>query len=124
MIFEVFGQEEPGGAFAHAGSVSAPDLELACQYARNHYARREEAFRLWVVPRAAVHEISDLDLLRPPGDHRYRQGRYYRGTTEKRKALKARFGVGRGAPAAVDVAESAQPDVVSASPTHTGGTPA
>lgn len=109
MIFEVFGQEEPGGGFAHAGSVSAPDLELACQYARNHYARREEAYRLWVVPREAVREISDLDLLRPPGDHRYRQGRYYRGTTEKRKALKARYGTARRPAAAVAAPSEGEP---------------
>ncbi len=90
-VYEVFGQEEPGGAFVHAGNVLAPDVELACQYARNHFARREEAVRLWVVPRAAVREITDLDILQPPCDHRYRMGRYYRVTTEKRKRLKARY---------------------------------
>lgn len=91
QVFEVFTQEERGSAFVHAGNVAAPDLELALQYARNHYARREEAVRLWLVPRDAIHELNDLDLLQPPGDHRYRQGRYYRATTEKRKRLKARY---------------------------------
>jgi len=90
-VYEVFSQQDPAGAYTHAGSVAAPDMELALQYARNSFARREEAYRLWVVPREAISELSDLDLLRPPGDHRYRSGRYYRATVEKRKRLKARF---------------------------------
>lgn len=96
-VFEVFTQPEPGAAYVHAGSISAPDLELAEQYARNHYARRDEAYRLWLAPRTAIREVSDLDLLRPPGDHRYRQGRYYRVTTEKRKRLRARTAEEAGA---------------------------
>jgi ring-1,2-phenylacetyl-CoA epoxidase subunit PaaB len=91
-IFEVFGQEQPGGSFVHAGNVEASDLEFATQYARNSFARREEAVRLWVVPRDAIHELADLDLLQPPCDHRYRQGRYYRATTEKRKRVRTKFG--------------------------------
>lgn len=91
-VFEVFGQEQAGGPFVHAGNVVAPDLEFARQYARNSFARREEAVRLWVVPREAISELADLDVLQPPCDHRYRQGRYYRATTEKRKRLKASAG--------------------------------
>ena len=81
----------------HAGNVVAPDAELAAQYARNSFSRREDAFRLWVVPRAAIHEEADLDLLRPPGDHRYRLGRYYRANVEKRRRLKARIADGESA---------------------------
>ncbi len=92
-VFEVFGQEEPGGQFVHAGNVSAPDIDFALQYARNSFARREEAVRLWVVPREAIHELADLDLLQPPCDHRYRQGRYYRATTEKRRRVRAKAAI-------------------------------
>jgi ring-1,2-phenylacetyl-CoA epoxidase subunit PaaB len=95
-VFEVFSQQEPGGPFVHAGNVVAPDPELAAQYARNSFSRREDAVRLWVVPRAAIHEEADPDLLRPPGDHRYRLGRYYRANVEKRRRLKARFAAGAG----------------------------
>jgi ring-1,2-phenylacetyl-CoA epoxidase subunit PaaB len=90
-VFEVFSQQDPGGPFIHAGNVLAPDAELAAQYARNSFSRREDAFRLWIVPRAAIREEADLDLLRPPGDHRYRLGRYYRANVEKRRRLKARL---------------------------------
>lgn len=95
-VFEVFSQQDPGGPFVHAGNVVAPDAELAAQYARNSFSRREDAFRLWVVPRTAIHEEADLDLLRPPGDHRYRLGRYYRANVEKRRRLKARLSDGAG----------------------------
>lgn len=64
-------------------------------YARNHFARREEAYRLWVVPQEAIHEVADLDLLRPPGDHRYRLAGSYR-LSDKRKRVKARVERGTG----------------------------
>jgi ring-1,2-phenylacetyl-CoA epoxidase subunit PaaB len=89
-VFEVFRQEEAGGAFVHVGSVQAPDMELAQQYARDIFSRREDAVRLWVVPRSCVHEVTDLDLLRPQLDRKYRLGRGYRVTVEKRKRIKAR----------------------------------
>ncbi len=89
-VYEVFRQEEPGGPFTHAGSLSAPDHDLACQYARDIFSRREDAQRLWVVPRDAIREVADLDLLHPQIDRRYRLGRGYRVTVEKRKRLKAR----------------------------------
>lgn len=90
QVYEVFRQEEPGGAYVHAGSVNAPDMELACQYARDIFSRREDAYRLWVAPRAAIREVTDLDLLRPQLDRRYRLGRGYRVTVEKRRRVKAR----------------------------------
>ncbi len=96
-VFEVFSQQEPGGPFVHAGNVVAPDAELAAQFARNSFSRREDAVRLWIVPRAAIREETDLDLLRPPGDHRYRLGRYYRANVEKRRRLKAHVAGGAGA---------------------------
>jgi phenylacetate-CoA oxygenase PaaH subunit len=90
-IFEVFAQEQPDQPDVHCGSVEAADLDLACQYARAMFARREEACRLWVVPRAWIREVRDPDLLRPPGDHRYRMAKSYRVTVDKRKRLRARY---------------------------------
>ena len=60
MIWEVFRQEKRGAAFAHAGSVEAPNEEFAEAYAREQYGRRGESTALWVVPRQAVHEIEDF----------------------------------------------------------------
>ena len=53
-LWEVFTQPNKGQPFEHAGSVHAPDGELALQNARDVYARRGEAVNLWVVPSAAI----------------------------------------------------------------------
>jgi phenylacetate-CoA oxygenase PaaH subunit len=60
LIFEVFRQERKGQAFQHAGSLSAPNDAFAEEYAREFYGRRQESEALWVVPRAAIHEIDDF----------------------------------------------------------------
>jgi phenylacetate-CoA oxygenase PaaH subunit len=60
VIWEVFRQERRGHAFAHAGSVEAPNLAFADDYAREQFGRRGESVALWVVPREAVHAIEDF----------------------------------------------------------------
>ena len=59
MIFEVFRQEKKGQAFAHAGSVEAPDAGFAEAWAREQYGRRGESVALWLVPRGSVHVVGD-----------------------------------------------------------------
>jgi phenylacetate-CoA oxygenase PaaH subunit len=54
VIFEVFRQEKKGQAFAHAGSVEAPDAGFAEAWAREQYGRRGESVALWLVPREAI----------------------------------------------------------------------
>ena len=60
MIWEVFRQERKGQPFQHAGSLAAPDEAFAEAFAREQYGRRQESEALWVVPRAAIHEIHDF----------------------------------------------------------------
>jgi len=97
-VFEVFQQPREGKAFEHGGSVIAPDAEMAVLYAREFYGRRQESHRLWVVPREAIIEIDDPDILHPPAvDRSYRTV----GGYSVRDTLRAT----RGA-----VAGSAQPD--------------
>jgi phenylacetate-CoA oxygenase PaaH subunit len=60
VIYEVFRQERRGQAFAHAGSVEAPDQAFAEWYAREQYGRRGESVALWVVPREAVREVDEF----------------------------------------------------------------
>ena len=57
---EVLRQEPTGPAFAQAGPLEAPNDEFAEEYAREFYGRRQESEALWVVPRTAVHEITDI----------------------------------------------------------------
>ncbi|HVV58271.1 MAG TPA: hypothetical protein VHC45_07890 [Gaiellaceae bacterium] len=59
MIYEVFRQERKGQPFAHAGSVEAPDAAFADAWAREQFGRRGESEGLWLVPRPAIHEITD-----------------------------------------------------------------
>jgi phenylacetate-CoA oxygenase PaaH subunit len=60
MIFEVFRQERKGQAFQHAGSVEAPDVAFADEYAREQFGRRGESVALWVVPRESVRTIEEF----------------------------------------------------------------
>jgi phenylacetate-CoA oxygenase PaaH subunit len=71
--WEVFQQEKEGGPMRHGGSVMAPDSVLAVHYAREFYGRRQESSRLWVVRRADVHELDDVDLLKPPLDRSFKK---------------------------------------------------
>jgi ring-1,2-phenylacetyl-CoA epoxidase subunit PaaB len=71
--FEVFRQEKEGGPMVHGGNVVAPDSILALHYAREMFSRRGESVRLWVVRRADIHALDDLDVLAPPLDRSYRK---------------------------------------------------
>jgi ring-1,2-phenylacetyl-CoA epoxidase subunit PaaB len=72
-VWEVFRQEKDGDSMRHAGNVRAPDADLALHYAREFYSRRQESVRLWVVPRSALRDLSDLDLLQPPLDRSFKK---------------------------------------------------
>jgi phenylacetate-CoA oxygenase PaaH subunit len=60
VIYEVFRQERKGQAFAHAGSIEAPNEDFAEWYAREQYGRRGESTALWIAPRESLHEIEDF----------------------------------------------------------------
>src|SRR5207253_10486299 len=62
-VYEVFTQTREGQAFSHGGNVVAPDQEMALLYAREFYGRRNESRRLWIVPREAIIELRDQDIL-------------------------------------------------------------
>jgi len=72
-IWEVFRQEKDGDPLRHAGNVKAPDADLATHYARELFGRRQESVRLWVVPRSAIRDLSDPDLLQPPLDRSFKK---------------------------------------------------
>lgn len=91
QTYEVFRQEREGEPMRHVGNLRAPDDALALDYAREFYSRRGEALRLWVVPRAAICELADADLLRPPLDRSYRVPAGYR-INEKLAAARQRAG--------------------------------
>jgi len=71
--YEVFRQEKDGEPMRHGGNVMAPDAELALHYAREMFSRRGESVRLWVVRRADIGVLDDLDLLQPPLDRSFKK---------------------------------------------------
>ena len=71
--YEVFRQEKDGDAMRHGGNILAPDPELALHYAREMFSRRGESVRLWVVRRADILVLDDLDLLQPPLDRSFKK---------------------------------------------------
>ena len=48
-LWEVFVRAKRGVSHVHAGTVHAPDAELALQNARDLFTRRSEGVSLWVV---------------------------------------------------------------------------
>ena len=79
-IWEVFIRARAGLAHRHAGSVHAPDAEMALQAARDTYTRRGEGLSIWVVASAAItaSDPSDKDsLFEPAADKIYRHPTFY-----------------------------------------------
>ena len=60
--YEVFLKPDGRDGFAHAGSLDAPDDELAMLYARETYIRRGEGAQAWVVRRSHILECDASDL--------------------------------------------------------------
>lgn len=80
VLWEVFIQSKPGIAHKHAGSVHAPDAEMALMSARDVYTRRREGVSIWVVPSneitASTEEEAD-SFFDPADDKVYRHPTFY-----------------------------------------------
>lgn len=60
--FEVFQQARAEEPHHYAGSVHAPDAEMALLNARDVFVRRPECLSLWVVPAAAIFSRTAQEL--------------------------------------------------------------
>jgi ring-1,2-phenylacetyl-CoA epoxidase subunit PaaB len=80
-LWEVFTQKDGGAPHEHAGSVHAPDAEMALQNARDVYGRRGNVVSMWVVPSAVI-TASPSDQAGPffdPGAEKiYRHPQFYK----------------------------------------------
>ena len=74
--YEVFLKKDGREEFRHAGSLDAPDDELALVLARESYAPRAEGSRLWLVDREHV-ILGDPEFISPNADkpHRHNDGK-------------------------------------------------
>jgi ring-1,2-phenylacetyl-CoA epoxidase subunit PaaB len=80
-LWEVFVQEEGGAAHVHAGSLHAPDRDMALQNARDVYARRGRVASLWVVESAAIAATAPSDrasFFEPAFQKIYRHPQFYK----------------------------------------------
>lgn len=79
-LWEVFLRARGGLSHKHAGSVHAPDAEMAIRHARDTYTRRIEGVSLWVV-RSADIVASDPatagEMFAPAEDKVYRHPTFY-----------------------------------------------
>ncbi len=73
--YEVFLKPDGRDEFRHAGSIEAPNDDVALVMARENYARRAEGSRLWLVDRARI-VVGDEDFVAPNADkpHRHNDG--------------------------------------------------
>jgi len=69
-LWEVFVRAKRGVSHVHAGTVHAPDAELALQNARDLFTRRSEGVSLWVVESADItaSDPNDRESMFEPAD--------------------------------------------------------
>lgn len=80
-LWEVFVQEKTGDPHAHAGSLRAPDAEMALQNARDVYARRGEAVSIWVVKTTEISATvpeDNVSFFEGPKAKAYRHSHFYK----------------------------------------------
>lgn len=81
QLWEVFTQEKSGAPHVHAGSVRAPDKEIALLNARDVYSRRKEAVNIWVVLAENIIASTPEDVgpfFDPANDKIYRNPNFYK----------------------------------------------
>ncbi len=80
-LWEVFVQGKTGDPHEHAGSVHAPDAEMALQNARDVYTRRGSVASVWVVQTRHITATRPDDrqpFFDPSDDKPYRHPAFYR----------------------------------------------
>ncbi len=77
-LWEVFVRARRGLSHVHAGSIHAPDAEMALESARDVYTRRSEGISIWVVPSTVIvaADPDDADILFD-SDKPYRHPTFY-----------------------------------------------
>lgn len=81
ILWEVFTQKKSGAPHEHAGSVRAPDKEIAMLNARDLYCRRNEAVNLWLVKAEHIIASAPEDagpFFDPANDKIYRHPNFYK----------------------------------------------
>lgn len=92
--YEVFVRTERGKPQVHAGTLEAPDDELALQYGREHYGRDQPCVEVWVVRREQIMAAdSDREVIFRLSDQSYRQAKGYSEVRKKWEKVRERKAV-------------------------------
>jgi ring-1,2-phenylacetyl-CoA epoxidase subunit PaaB len=86
-IFEVFARRTHDDPLVSAGSIKAPDLEIALMLARETHFRHGEGAECWVARRADMHAVPHPETMGGVGDRSYRRQDGYVGTGAKLKRV-------------------------------------
>ena len=87
-LWEIFIRSQNGLAHKHAGSLHAPDAEMALKNARDVYTRRNEGVCIWVVRSSDITASSPGDkeiLFEPANSKVYRYPGFYDVPEEVKK---------------------------------------
>ena len=79
-LWEIFIRSQHGLAHKHAGSLHAPDAEMAIKNARDVYTRRNEGVSIWVVRSSDITASSPGEkepLFEPANSKVYRHPTFY-----------------------------------------------
>lgn len=79
-LWEIFVRSQHGLAHKHAGSLHAPDAEMAIKNARDVYTRRNEGVSIWVVKSSDITASSPGQkepLFEPANSKVYRHPTFY-----------------------------------------------
>lgn len=79
-LYEVFVRSKRGLSHVHAGSLHAPDAQMALRNARDLYTRRQEGVSVWVVLASDIVASSPDErdsFFDPAGDKVYRHPTFY-----------------------------------------------
>ena len=79
-LWEVFIRSKAGLSHKHAGSLHAPDEEMAISNARDVYTRRSEGISIWVVESRYIHATQGNDsgaMFESSDDKVYRHPTFY-----------------------------------------------
>jgi len=80
-LYEVFIRAKAGLSHRHAGSVHAPDDEMALNHARDVYTRRNEGISIWVVKSSEITASDPQDdeaFFEPAKSKIYRHPTFYK----------------------------------------------
>ena len=79
-LYEVFIRSKSGLSHRHAGSIHAPDDEMALDAARDTYTRRTEGVSIWVVRSSEIIASDPAEtaaFFEPAEDKIYRHPTFY-----------------------------------------------